>query len=136
MKNIWLLLFTVVVLSVPSLAQSEDGPEQSGNNFVRRCSAIDRDKVSQGLKEDELVDVGFCLGYIGGIVNGFTAEWTYSEAYTKHKVPRPFCTPDGIERGQVGKILLKFIRENPENAHEPTLLLLTKALRKAYPCVD
>ena len=49
-------------------------------------------------------------------------------------LPKLFCRPENVELAQLVRIVLKYIRENPENANQETALLIMKALREAYPC--
>lgn len=134
MKTIWQVIFLAVLFGAPSLAQSQVHPEHSGNDFVRQCSALGRDDVAHETKLEEMPEATFCLGYLSGLRMGFKLEWTFAETYTNHSVPRPFCEPDDVEPGQMAKILLKFIRENPEEAHKTASMLFVEALAKAYPC--
>ena len=44
------------------------------------------------------------------------------------------CYPEGVENGQLIRLVLKYIRDHPEQAHEPAAVLVVKAELNAFPC--
>jgi hypothetical protein len=74
------------------------------------------------------------LGYIGGFMSGVVYEQRFAEAATGRKVPAAFCVSNGVEEIQTIRIVLKYIRDNPADAHLSTAGLIIDALRKPYPC--
>jgi hypothetical protein len=44
------------------------------------------------------------------------------------------CIPDEVEIGQMTNITLKYIHENPEQAHMPSAGLVILAQQHAFPC--
>lgn len=129
MKNLWLIAL-LFLLGRPVSAQTEEFPETSGNAFLRLCSVVDKTDRTDA----ENLDAMACVGYMSGFTSGVEFEQLYAKTSTRQKVPAPFCIPDGVERGQMVRIVLKYIRDNPAEANEHTALLVIKALRKAYPC--
>ena len=87
--------------------------DYTGNNLVEHC----KDK-------DAYFGSGFCHGYIAGV--GSMLTW----ASERNRI----CIPDGVTGGQVVSIVRKYLKENPESLHESGDLLVTIALRKAFPC--
>jgi len=77
-----------------------------------------------------------CLGYIDGFTSGVGSEHSFAEDALQRNVPAPFCFPDSVEMGQAIRIVLKYIRENPTDAHRSTSVLIMRALGKAYPCTS
>jgi hypothetical protein len=76
-----------------------------------------------------------CLLYVGGVVRGAELGSAVTRVQAKQTtLPKLFCRPDDVENVQLVRIVLKYIRENPENANQETALLIMKALREAYPC--
>jgi hypothetical protein len=53
---------------------------------------------------------------------------------TGRKPASPFCVPDAADDGQIVRITLKYIRNNPEEAHKMTAVLIVEGLREAFPC--
>jgi hypothetical protein len=131
MKHLQLIaLFPL--LAVPLAAQTREYPEDSENAFLRVCSVFDNN--TDRLPATEAESVFRCLGYVGGFASGVVHEQRFGETATGHKVPAAFCVQDGVEELQMIRIVLKYIRDNPADAHLSTPVLIIAALRKAYPC--
>jgi hypothetical protein len=124
------LILVVLCCAVESCAQTPDLPDESGNSFIRTCSAIERVQHT----DLENLHVMACVSYVSGFVQGVDFETLYVKVNTNQEIPKPFCRPKEVENAQLVKIVLKFIRSNPEDAHEPTAVLIISALAKAYPC--
>src|ERR1700694_4192999 len=130
MKQLFLfasLLF--LLLNFPTFAQNTEFPSKSGNAFLRLCSAVEQDDPPQ----KETANVFACIGYVTGFINGVQYEQAFAETKNR-KMPAPFCIPDGVENAQLVRVLMKYIRNNPESANQPTAWLLMDGLEKAYPC--
>jgi hypothetical protein len=66
------------------------------------------------------VDFGDCIGYISGAADaGWKSEW---------------CPVQGVTRGQVMDIVIKYLRDNPDRRHISADVLVLHALGAAYPC--
>jgi hypothetical protein len=128
MRIVFALMF---VCSVFLPAQTtQEFPETSGNAFVRLCSAVEKDKTTD---EEALTSIA-CVSYVKGFVAGITAQAGFTASKTKQKTPKMFCLPEDVEPGQLVRIVLKFVRNNPGDAHRRTDLLVAIALREAFPC--
>lgn len=138
MKILWSIALLFLLSVSPTAqgqsaqAQTEDYPEVSGNAFLRLCSVVDKEDLT-GL---EGLHMMACLGYVGGFVQGVETTISFVQSVTKRSPLAPFCKPDDLERGQMVRIVMKYIRENPEKAHLPTAGLIMGALSKAYPCPE
>lgn len=131
MKNLWLIaLFSLLAVSLA--AQTREYPEDSGNAFLRVCGVFDKD--TDKIPTTEAESVFRCLGYVGGFMSGVGSEQRFAEAATGRKVPAAFCVQNGVEEVQTIRIVLKYVRDNPADAHLSTPALIIAALRKAYPC--
>lgn len=112
-------------------AQAQEFPFTSGNAFLRLCSGVEKEQRSP---EETQRGTG-CLLYISGFVDGVETGQTATRVQTKQdNLPRPFCRPDNVETAQLVRIVLKYIRENPEDAHHPTGLIALWAFQKSFPC--
>lgn len=125
MKPTLLSLISVILFTSPSaLGQDKlEFPQQTGNSFLRVCSAVETGPQSH----TEIEHAAACVGYATGFIEGI-------EYLTVIKSPKPFCVPAKVENGQAVRVVLKYVREHPETAHLPTAQLMVKALREAYPC--
>jgi len=112
-------------------AQTQEFPFTSGNAFLRLCLGVEKE---QRTPAETQYGTG-CLLYISGFVEGVEIGHTATTVQTKQEnLPRPFCRPDNVETAQLVKIVLKYIRENPEDAHQPTGLVALWAFQKSFPC--
>jgi Rap1a immunity proteins len=134
MKKLWQFALVVCFLVVRLSAQTREFPETSGNAFLRLCSAADKEAVTDAEKEAASENIMTCVAYVNGFIDGVRGEQAFAKGYTHQKVPIPFCLPDGVENGQIIRIVLKYIRDSPTEGNRSTMVLMVKALGKAYPC--
>jgi hypothetical protein len=112
--------------------QKFEFPSTSGNSFVRVCSVIDKKIEDQTHLETQ--NAVACIAYVEGVVHGVSQEVDFSHAMTNKEPLRPFCLPDDVENAQLVRVVLKFIGNHPEEAHQSTAFLIVLALREAFPC--
>jgi hypothetical protein len=129
MKNLWLIA-AVICCSLSASAQNSESPDTSGNAFLRLCSAVDKENKTS----TEWMWVTGCTGFVSGFTDGVKFGTQYAEDKAGKKVPGLFCLPGEVENGQIIRIILKYIRDHPEEAHQPTSFLLVDALRRSFPC--
>lgn len=118
-----------------TLAGNDENLSDSGNAFVRTCSGIDNTSKVSDLQQMAL---GECSAYVMGLTEGILLEKSYAEADAHAggaKVSVPYCVQDTyeVEQGQKVRILLKYIRSNPEKAHMITAGLFISAMGDAFP---
>ena len=131
MRNLWLFVVLFACSGFASAQTPKEYPYESGNAFLRLCSVIEQVQRTNG---ENQTGVG-CVSYIAGFVDGVeTGNLTTTVQMKPTTVPQPFCRPEGVENGQLVKIVLKYIRENPEDAHHSTGLVAMWAFQKAFPC--
>jgi hypothetical protein len=121
----------VYAVSTPAFANPLD---RSGNDFLAKCSALDKDA---GFTDVEMARNMECLSYIRGLIDGATYEIAATDlGKTKKAEALPFCRPKGVGDVQFLRAALKYVRDNPEKAHLPTVVLIFAALRNAFPCLN
>ena len=72
---------------------------------------------------------GSCLGLMYGILVMKTFYVTNTQ---KGRIL--FCAPDGVISGQAARIVIKYLRDHPEELHQPDYALTIAALHAAFPC--
>lgn len=77
---------------------------------------------------DRSVRVGYCIGFITGMVG--TANM-YNEFSEGRKM---FCVPKNATWKQTAKIIIKYLEDNPAELHSSDVFVTTVALKKAFPC--
>lgn len=109
-----------------------DDLNQSGNAFLRHCSVAEKD---HDLTSADQFNEQLCEAYIAGFVEGASEEIGFSRS--KGESPSQlFCLQDSsnFEGAQWVRIVVKYIRANPETANLRTAALVTRAFQAAFPC--
>lgn len=125
-RTIALVVF-VVLFSVPPwcIAQNKNGNEllvdcEAGINFV--------DGNVKSLDASKLVGAGRCVGFLQGVfAMNYYYEW---------KGDGLFCFPNSVTYGQYVRIVVKYLRDHPEQLHKDEFLLAATALITAFPCTN
>src|ERR1700691_1223434 len=126
MKNLWLFVLLFSALVLPVFGQDHESPSASGNAFVHMCSAIDKRNPTT----NESLDVMVCLGYMDGLLDGIGFEISYAKLKSNQKPLLPFCI-SGVESAHLIQLVLKHIREYPEDADLQTSFIVMDALGDA-----
>jgi Rap1a immunity proteins len=120
---IFLLLFTSTFFSI---AQAQ---EQDGSFFLQACDATVKQSDGGELSQQESLLALYCASYISGFLDA-TSLTSFSTKGQKN-----ICTPDqGIANDQAARILVKYLRENPELLHQSGRTSVYVALVQAFPC--
>lgn len=133
MKNLWLIAVALPILSYGALAQKVELLPfvASGNSFLRDCSVVNKENTTPAEDTQSVA----CLLYVGGVMEGAELGSSVTRFEAKPMaLPKLFCRPENLEMLQLVRIVLKYIRENPEKANEETGALILMALREAYRC--
>lgn len=108
---------------------------------------------SQGINANELIRVcdgeyenaeAICKMYIWGAIEGmklgadasaFNSGFTEDQAMRDHaETLLGVCDPETATRGQQFEVVQRYIRNNPQNWHQPSIILIHRALMDAFPC--
>jgi hypothetical protein len=121
-----------LALSVPAF--SANHLYDSGNDFLSECSALERANDSNLTHLDMAKNVQ-CLSYVQGSIDGAFYENARIGMTGKAKAPPlPYCLPEDVSGIQLARVVLKYVRNNPEKAHMATVVLVFMALEDAFPC--
>lgn len=106
----------------------------NGNEMLKSCTALLKAPPAVRREEDALeVATGLpCLFYTAGFMHGYQLG-TISSA----RQLRPFCLPENAEKisgEQFARIIVKWAEEHPEKLHESSIVIMTGALNRAFPC--
>ena len=102
----------------------------TGQELLHRCNASEKSlDGKEKLGGDEMLDAMWCMGYMSGLLDGFSVnDYKVGDA-------RVMCVPEeGVTRTQALLIVNRWLRGHPEalpkNGRRGALL----ALAAAYPC--
>jgi len=97
----------------------------TGNYLMQNCEEGKKAGVRNKVKA---FDLGLCMGFINGAWDTLTL--LQESIYGK----RIFCAPEGVNLGQVKKIVEKYFNDHPEKMHRESTYLINDSLREAFPC--
>jgi len=124
----WILLIALLV------TRAEAYYPESGNELLEMClsmgDALNRTFDTNNIKSSQLqaLEVGFCTGYISGIhqIHDTFVHW--------NKMKPRWCIPDGVLLGQLEGVVVKHLKEYPQNLHLTASSLTAGAITEAFPC--
>jgi hypothetical protein len=119
------VILIVLVLLIPGWCYAD------GNKLLKQCglavSHMDGVKTKPNL--ESAGEMSFCLGFMQGITN---MNLLYQQVL---KSDAQFCLPEhGITNGQAARIIVKYLRNYPEDLHEDEFVLAALAFKDAFPC--
>ena len=125
MKKLWLVL-AILLLGVSFGASAA----VTGQELLDRCTASEKSlDGNQKLSGGEALDAMWCMGYMSGLLDGFSVS-DYKVGNAK-----VMCVPDdGLTRTQALRIVNKWFREHPEALPKSGRRGALLALASAYPC--
>jgi hypothetical protein len=109
MKRIILLIGMLLAFDVRS-------GFDTGNDLLRYCKNYERD--------DATFVEGVCAGHVVGVF----------DMMVEFPIPGARICPGRVERGQVVRVVVKYVKEHPEQLHLPAVVLTKTALVNAFPC--
>jgi len=113
----WVLLVALLV--------AQGGQAQSfyknGNDLLKHCEADKEDPIGR-------LHLSHCVGYIGGVSD------LYGGFVGSNLMKPVWCLPKGVVLSQLHTILLKYLKENPQDLHHNAGSLVAAALFNAFPC--
>jgi hypothetical protein len=124
MRLFALLAVFLVSDSRPRQSQNPYSDMSTGNGLLEICAQFDKDSSSFGL-----YDNGTCLGYIEGVLKGATLPKGECTATATN-----WCVPSDVTLGQIKDVVVKSLRDHPENRQRPSQILIVNAVLKAWPC--
>jgi hypothetical protein len=130
MKSYFVLIVTLLFVSVlPTFG------ETTGNDVLDKCQVALRLYDNSGGPVREHFDGGWCFGWVAGAseLTKLHNEWT---SFIKEKPTLlQFCLPDpGVPLAQEVRVVVKYLKEHPEQLHEDGMGLTVAALKASFPC--
>lgn len=84
----------------------------SGNDLMEYCTGLEKNSA-----------YGICLGYVSAISD-----------VGQSKIKKDFCVPQNVIRGQLTKVAVKWLEENPDKLHFSANSLVSAGLANAFKC--
>lgn len=102
--------------------------ERDGNKLLTDCSIAINVMEDVSKEPTQITSTAYCLGHVRG------ADDMHNLYRAVSKSKPLYCMPSGVTMGQMVRIIVKYLKENPEQLHEDGTMLIAAALRDAYPC--
>ena len=100
-----------------------------GNELLKRCESLVSYTDSESSDVSPSSEMMFCAGLMQGITN---MNLVYQ---TVLKSDAQFCLPEwGISNSHAARIVVKHLRDYPEELHRNEFVLAIWALKVAFPC--
>lgn len=115
--KLWIAIVVLMFATVGHAGKAEAGAFYSGSELLEHCEG-DMDLMLMS-----------CNGYLAGISDTTS---TYDDWGVLNK--RNFCIPNSATLGQLQKVVIKGLNENPETLHLSASGLVVNILYKAFPC--
>jgi F0F1-type ATP synthase membrane subunit c/vacuolar-type H+-ATPase subunit K len=107
-------------------AFGQEFPETSNLRIAEGLAAACR-----GLEGRDPLCAAYLIGVLDGIVNGQVIEAMSRNA---DSINPAYCAPPQLTYGAIAQLFLVEVGTFPENAKGPSAVVLTSALRRAFPC--
>jgi hypothetical protein len=123
----------VVLLSARKAEPSSDVQQvwESGNAFLYMCH--DLGKPSEELTQIQMLHANMCMNYLNGLDDGVSLAIGLSNQ-SGNLALLPYCFPPAAARIQQYLVLIKYVQDNPAQAHLQTATLFGRAMKAAFPC--
>jgi hypothetical protein len=126
----WAFVTLVVVVSaIPAMG------ETTGNDVLNSCQASLRFNDNSGAPAGEHFDAGWCIGWVAGALELTKLHNEWATFIKEKPALLQFCVPEsGIPAIQAVRIVVKYLKEHPEQLHEDGMGLTVAALKNSFPC--
>jgi len=106
-----------------------------GGSLLTKCSLYVRVLDGEKLSSTDALEGAFCVGYIwGNHDTDFMVQML--EEHDKITLMKHACPPSNASAGQAVRVVVKYLRDNPERLHMPASVLVTDAIRSSFPCKE
>ena len=102
-----------------------------GNELLNQCESAERSQNTPELlaKDNILIKTMQCYALVQGARETMYIFNSSAPAHLKTCFPA-----NSINNGQTARIVVQYLRNNPQSLHLPEVALIFRALRHAYPC--
>jgi Rap1a immunity proteins len=123
----------ITLLAMPAGAMPQGKPSQStpppdngllqtGNDYLAMCGSAFEAKGLSGVT---------CISYTWGLFTGLSTTQRLFAALERAPM---VCVPATVSMGQLARITLKWLQENPTSLHEPLGELMIVSWFNSFPC--
>ena len=125
MRRAQLIGLAVIVVASGLWATPAAGQElrNDGNELLQNCEYL----ISQNVESDmAFYGAARCTGIVRGV-------WLATQLASTH-MGGNLCAPDEGTTGQMARVVVKYLKDHPEELHMDEVVLISQALLDAFPC--
>lgn len=100
-----------------------------GAEMLKTCESVTR-KTPSGLGAVESFQAGYCVGALDAAFSALVIEAAEARRPDTGVCPKD----DSGDRLLLVKVVMKYLKENPQTHSQPAEIAVRAALRKAFPC--
>lgn len=107
-----------------------------GNYLLAKCPSAVKSFDHEKLDVAEGVNAAYCIGYVSGVLD-MDALWLgFDKKAANKNLSMHICSPggEGVAIGQAVRVVVKWLKDNPEKLHWRGETVVVLALRQAFPC--
>jgi hypothetical protein len=128
-----IFLWSAVFLLISSCLVAQDDWKADGDSLLTKCSLAVRAFDGEKLSSADAAAGSFCVGYIlGSHDTDYMVQML--EEHEKITLLKHACSPSNASTGQMVRVVVKYLRDNPERLNMPASVLITDAIRSSFPC--
>jgi Rap1a immunity proteins len=126
-------LWSAVFLLISGCLVAQDDWKGDGSSLLAKCSLDVRALDGEKLSSADIAEGAFCTGYVSGIHDtDYMVQML--EEHEKITLMKHACPPSNVSTEQAVRVVVKYLRDNPERLHMPAAVLVTDAIRRSFPC--
>ncbi|MFI5107810.1 MAG: Rap1a/Tai family immunity protein [Terriglobales bacterium] len=124
-------LFFACLLLLVSTCYATELKDVDGNLLLESCNSavqfMDNGAFSSGTQSSQST---WCLGYVTGVLQSL--DFVGKSAGKEGRKLYPCLA--GVTSAQAVRVIVKYLKENPEKLQERAVMLSLAALQRAFPC--
>ncbi|MCU0936835.1 MAG: hypothetical protein MUF66_12420 [Gammaproteobacteria bacterium] len=127
---------TLSALAAVLCCAAAPAPADNGRDLAAQCQQALRLNALgvEALDVDEVIEGVYCVGYIGGLLDGMIVAEEEIEPRSARARPTVCLPPDGLDMAQAVRVVLAWLEGHPEDLSEPARVAVHRALADAFPC--
>jgi len=127
-----IVILFVLLIATASIAADGSYTTDNSRKLLDECrkGAQFRDSPSTSSQEN-LMYFGKCTGYIRGVADGYYLAYM---AAGNLPAERRLCVPTSVTNGQLMRVVVKYLEDNPSQLEVNASFSTVLALRKSFPC--
>jgi hypothetical protein len=123
------IFYSIITLCLALAVAQPVHAAVSGAELLSRCEAAQKSIEGASLTGAEMLDGMWCMGYMGGLLDGFgVGDFRIGNE-------KAVCPPgEGLTREQALRSVTRWLRENPDALQKSGRRGAILALSRTYPC--